>query len=47
MKYAGKTIVDSGSLQMTALRMRIACSIPKAANTHSEYVTLIDFQQQQ
>ena len=27
-------------------RMRIACWIPKATNTHSEYVTLIAFTQQ-
>ena len=27
-------------------RMRIACSLTKAAGTHSEYVMLIDFPQQ-
>ena len=28
---------------MTVLRMRIACWIPKATNTHSDYVILIVF----
>ena len=28
---------------MKIRRMRIACWIPKATNTHSEYVILIDF----
>jgi hypothetical protein len=32
---------------MTIWRMRIACRIPKATNTHTEYVTLIAFQLQQ
>jgi hypothetical protein len=32
---------------MTIWRMRIACSIPKATNTHSEYVILIAFTSQQ
>ena len=32
---------------MTIWRMRIACWITKAANTHSEYVILIDFAWQQ
>jgi len=31
---------------MTIWRMRIACWIPKAADTHSEYVTLIAFPRQ-
>ena len=31
----------------TILRMRIACWIPKATNTHSEYVTVIVFPLQQ
>jgi hypothetical protein len=30
-------------LQVTKWRMRIACWIPNATNTHSEYVILIDF----
>ena len=29
--------------QMTILRTRVVCSIPKATNTHSEYVMRIDF----
>jgi len=32
---------------MTIWRMRIACWIPKATNTHSQCVTLIDFPLQQ
>ena len=32
---------------MTIWRMRIACWIPKATNTHSQYVTLIAFPPQQ
>jgi hypothetical protein len=36
-----KNTVDRGRLQMTTWRMRIACWIPKATNTHSEYVILI------
>ena len=42
-----KNNVDPGRPQMTAWRMRIARLIPKATNTHSEYVILIAFQQQQ
>jgi hypothetical protein len=33
--------------QMTIWHMRIACWIPKATNTHSQYVILIAFQLQQ
>jgi hypothetical protein len=32
---------------MTIWRKRISCSIPKAIDTHSEYVILIAFQRQQ
>jgi len=32
---------------MTIWHMRIACWITKAANTHSEYVMLLSFPQQQ
>jgi hypothetical protein len=32
---------------MTIWRMRIACWIPKATNTHSQYIILIVFRQQQ
>jgi len=34
----GKNIVERERPQMTIWRMRIACWIPKATNTHSEYV---------
>jgi hypothetical protein len=37
----GKNIVDRGRPQMAIWRMRIACWIPKATNTHSEYVIYI------
>jgi len=40
-------IVDRGKPQMTIWRMRIACWILKATNTHSEYVILIVFPPQQ
>jgi hypothetical protein len=33
--------------QMTKWRMRIAYWIPKATNTHSEYLILVPFPQQQ
>ena len=33
-----KNIVEPGRPQMTIFRMRIACWIPKAINTHSKYV---------
>ena len=36
-----KNIVEPGRPQMTIWRMRIACWIPKAKNTHSDYVILI------
>jgi hypothetical protein len=39
---AGQTTDDN-----TLWRMRIACWIPKATNTHSEYVILIYFPLQQ
>jgi hypothetical protein len=34
----GKDFVEAGMLQMTIWRMCIACWIPKAKDTHSEYV---------
>jgi hypothetical protein len=37
----------AGHANMTKLRMRIACWIPKARNTHSGYVILIAFPMQQ
>ena len=36
-----ENIVKMGMPQMTIRRTRIACWIPKATNTHSEYVTLL------
>jgi hypothetical protein len=33
-----KNVLEPGRPQMTIWRMRIACYIPKAKNTHSEYV---------
>ena len=38
-----KNIVEPYSPQMTIWRMRIACWLPTAANTHSEYIILIAF----
>ena len=38
-----KNILESGRAQMTIWRLRIACWIPKATNTNSEYVILIAF----
>jgi hypothetical protein len=40
-------MVESGKLQMTIWRMRIACWIPKVTNEHSEYVIHIVFLLQQ
>ena len=42
-----KNIVEWGRPQMKIWHMCIACWIPKATNTHSEYVILIAFPQQQ
>ena len=42
-----KNIVEPDRPEMTTWRKRIACSIPKATDKHSEYVILIDFPQQQ
>jgi len=38
--------VEPDRLQITIWRMRIACSITKATNTHSEYVIIIAFPRQ-
>jgi len=38
--------VERGRPQMTVWRMRIACWIPKATNTHSGCVIIIAFPQQ-
>jgi len=42
-----KNVVQPDRPQMTIWRMRIACWITKATNTHSEYVILIAFPPQQ
>jgi len=42
-----KNIEKPGRSQMTKRRMRIACWITKATDTHSDYVILIVFQLQQ
>jgi hypothetical protein len=42
-----QTMVEPDRPQMTTRRMRIACRIPKATNTHSQYVILIVFPLQQ
>ena len=42
-----KNIVETERPQMTIWGMRIACLIPKATNTHSEYVVLFVFPLQQ
>ena len=42
-----KNMVERGRPQMTIWRMRIACWIRKATNTHSGCVILIVFPQQQ
>jgi len=42
-----KNIVEPDRPHITIGRMRIACSIPKATETHSEYVILIAFPLQQ
>ena len=42
-----KNIVERGRPQMAIWRMRIACWIPKAKNTHSQYVIFIAFPSQQ
>jgi hypothetical protein len=42
-----KNMVQPGRTYMTIWRMRIACCIPKAKNTYSEYVILTAFLLQQ
>ena len=43
IRERGKNIVERGRSQMTIWRMRIACWIPQARSTHSQYVILIAF----
>jgi hypothetical protein len=38
-----KNMVEPDKLLMTVLRIRFACWVTKATNTHSEYVILIAF----
>ena len=38
-----KNFVERGRPQMAIWRMRIACWVPKATDTHSEYVILVAF----
>jgi hypothetical protein len=42
-----KNTAEPDRLQVKIWRMRIACWIPKATDTHSEYVILIALPQQQ
>jgi hypothetical protein len=42
-----KNTVEPGRPQMTIWRMRVACWVPTATKTHSEYVTLIALPRQQ
>jgi hypothetical protein len=42
-----QTVVQPHRPQMTIMLMRIACCLPKATNTHSEYVILFTFPLQQ
>ena len=42
-----KYVVERGRPYMTIWRMRIACRIPRATNTHSDCVILIAFPLQQ
>ena len=47
MRLCVKSIVEADRTQMRKLCMRIACWIPKATNTPSEYVILSAFPLQQ
>jgi len=42
-KIMWKNFIERGRPQITIRCMHFACSIPKATNTHSEYVILIAF----
>jgi len=42
-----KNMIERGGPQMTIWHMRIACWIPKTTNTHTDYVILTVFPQQQ
>jgi hypothetical protein len=45
--WGEKYVAETDRPRMTIWRMRIACWIPKATNTHSEYVILTVFPLQQ
>jgi hypothetical protein len=47
MRQCGENVVQLGRPQMTIWLMRIACWIPKATYSHSEYVILTVFPLQQ
>jgi len=42
-----KNVAERGKPQVTTWCMRISCWMPRATNTHSEYVIIIDFALQQ
>jgi hypothetical protein len=42
-----KNIIEQARLRMTIWRLKIACWVTKATNTHSQYVILIAFPLQQ
>jgi hypothetical protein len=42
-----KNIIERDRLRMTIWRLRIACWVTKATNTHAQYVILIAFPLQQ
>jgi len=46
-KIMWKNVVEPGRPQMKIWRMHAACWIPRATNTHSDYVTLTAFPLQQ
>jgi len=46
-KIMWKNIVQPGMPLVTTWRMRVACWIPKATDTHSEYVIIAAFPLQQ
>ena len=46
MRECGENMIEPVRPQMTIWRMRITSCVPKATNTHSEYVILIAFSMQ-
>ena len=42
-----RNFTERGKIRMTIWRLRIACWVTKAKNTHAQYVILIDFPMQQ